>query len=47
MPDPKRNFEAFAASLNKAGFKVTPHSAPWSPDYLGRVDEGNGGPPAT
>ena len=22
MPDPKRNFEAFAASLNKAGFKV-------------------------
>ena len=23
MPDPKRNFEAFAASLNKSGFKVT------------------------
>ncbi len=22
MPDPKRNFEAFAASLNKSGFKV-------------------------
>ena len=43
MPDPKRNFEAFAASLNKAGFKVTPHSAPWSPDYLGRVDEGTAG----
>jgi peptide/nickel transport system substrate-binding protein len=40
MPDPKRNFEAFAASLEKAGFKVTPHSAPWSPDYLGRSDEG-------
>ena len=36
MPDPKRNFEAFAASLNEAGFKVTPQSAPWSPDYLGR-----------
>ena len=43
MPDPKRNFEGFAASLNKSGFKVTPHSAPWSPDYLGRVDEGTAG----
>ena len=42
MPDPKRNFEAFAASLNKSGFKVVPHSAPWSPDYLGRVDDGQG-----
>ncbi|MBA2461098.1 MAG: ABC transporter substrate-binding protein [Actinobacteria bacterium] len=41
MPDPKRNFEAFAASLNKAGFKITAKTAPWSPDYLGQVDEGN------
>jgi peptide/nickel transport system substrate-binding protein len=40
MPDPQRNFEAFAASLNEAGFKITPRSAPWSPDYLGLVDEG-------
>jgi peptide/nickel transport system substrate-binding protein len=40
MPDPQRNFEAFAASLDKAGFKVTPKSAPWRPDYLGQVDEG-------
>jgi peptide/nickel transport system substrate-binding protein len=40
MPDPKRNFEAFSASLAKAGFQVVPHSAPWSPDYLGKVDEG-------
>jgi peptide/nickel transport system substrate-binding protein len=40
MPDPKRNFEAFAASLEKSGFKVVPHSAPWSPDYLGKVDTG-------
>ena len=40
MPDPKRNFEAFAASLNESGFKVTPHSAVWSPDYLGRANEG-------
>jgi peptide/nickel transport system substrate-binding protein len=43
MPDPKRNFEAFAASLNKSGFKVVPKSAPWNPDYLGRVDEGTAG----
>ena len=43
MPDPKRNFEAFAASLNEAGFKVTPKTAPWSPDYLGRCQEGNCG----
>ena len=43
MPDPKRNFEAFAASLNKSGFKVTPKSAPWNPDYLGRADAGTAG----
>ncbi len=41
MPDPKRNFEAFKASLEQSGFKVTPKTAPWSPDYLGQVDEGN------
>ena len=40
MPDPKRNFQAFQASLNKSGFSVTAKSAPWSPDYLGQVDEG-------
>jgi peptide/nickel transport system substrate-binding protein len=34
MPDPKRNFGAFAASLERAGFKVVPHAAPWSPDYI-------------
>ena len=43
MPDPKRNFEAFAASLNKSGFKVTAKSAPWSPDYLGAAQEGKAG----
>lgn len=37
MPDPKRNFEAFAASLGRAGFEVVPHSAPWSPDYVQAV----------
>jgi len=40
MPDPKRNFEAFKASLEKSGFKIVPKTAPWSPDYLGAVDEG-------
>jgi len=40
MPDPKRNFEAFAASLEKAGFQVVAHSAPWRPDYLGNVQNG-------
>jgi len=43
MPDPKRNFEAFAASLNKSGFKVVAHSAPWNPDYLGKADQGKAG----
>ncbi|MGH3038306.1 MAG: ABC transporter substrate-binding protein [Gaiellaceae bacterium] len=40
MPDPTRNFEAFAADLNEAGFEIEPRSAPWSPDYLGLVNEG-------
>src|ERR687892_207961 len=40
MPDPQRNFEAIAADLNEAGFRIEPRSAPWSPDYLGLVDEG-------
>ncbi len=43
MPDPKRNFQAFAASLEKSGFKVTAKSAPWSPDYLGSIQAGKGG----
>jgi peptide/nickel transport system substrate-binding protein len=43
MPDPKRNFEAMAADLEKAGFDVTPHSAPWRPDYVGKVNEGKAG----
>lgn len=43
MPDPARNFQAFAASLNKSGFKVIPKSAPWRPDYVGRVQAGTAG----
>ena len=40
MPDPAKNFQAFSASLTKAGFKIVPHAAPWSPDYLGAVQDG-------
>jgi peptide/nickel transport system substrate-binding protein len=40
MPDPKRNFEAFKASLEKSGFQIVPKTAPWSPDYLGKTQNG-------
>jgi peptide/nickel transport system substrate-binding protein len=40
MPDPKANFEAFSASLEKSGFQIVPHSAPWRPDYLSAVNTG-------
>jgi peptide/nickel transport system substrate-binding protein len=40
MPDPQKNAEAFGASLENSGFKVTFHSAPWRPDYLGTVQSG-------
>ena len=43
MPDPKRNFEAMAADLNAAGFRVTPRTAPWRPDYVARVNGGTAG----
>ncbi len=43
MPDPAKNFQAFAASLNRSGFKVIPKSAPWAPDYVGRVNAGTAG----
>jgi peptide/nickel transport system substrate-binding protein len=43
MPDPKRNFEAFSASLTQAGFQVTAHSAPWRPDYVKHVNDGTAG----
>ena len=43
MPDPARNFQAFAASLDKSGFKVIPKSAPWRPDYVSRVQSGTAG----
>jgi peptide/nickel transport system substrate-binding protein len=40
MPDPPRIFQAFQSTLNNAGFKVVPHSAPWRPDYLGGAQSG-------
>jgi peptide/nickel transport system substrate-binding protein len=43
MPDPKRNFEAFAASLEASGFNVVAHSAPWRPTYVPKVNEGSAG----
>jgi peptide/nickel transport system substrate-binding protein len=43
MPDPKRNFEAFAASLAQSGFKVIAKSAPWRPDYVKEVNQGTAG----
>jgi peptide/nickel transport system substrate-binding protein len=43
MPDPQRNFEAFKASLEASGFDVTPHSAPWRPTYVPKVNEGSAG----
>jgi peptide/nickel transport system substrate-binding protein len=43
MPSPTLNFQAFSASLERAGFRVVPKSAPWRPDYLGHVLGGTGG----
>ncbi len=40
MPDPARNFQAFQASLEKSGFNVVAHSAPWRPDYRAGVQAG-------
>jgi peptide/nickel transport system substrate-binding protein len=41
MPDPSANFQAFKADLEAVGFKVVPKSAPWSPDYVRDVDNGD------
>jgi peptide/nickel transport system substrate-binding protein len=43
MPNPKLNAEAFAASLERAGFRVALRSLPWRPDYVGRLNDGNAG----
>jgi len=43
MPRPDLNFQAFSASLEKSGFKVVAHSAPWRPDYVKKVNDGTAG----
>jgi peptide/nickel transport system substrate-binding protein len=43
MPNPALNFQAFSDSLEKSGFKVTPHTAPWRPDYVKHVNDGTAG----
>jgi peptide/nickel transport system substrate-binding protein len=43
MPDPKRNFEVFQASLEASGFSVTAHTANWRPDYVAKVSNGTAG----
>ncbi len=43
MPRPDLNFQAFSNSLEQSGFKVTPHSAPWRPDYVKHVNDGTAG----
>ena len=40
MPDPPRNFQAFAASLEKSGFQIVPHAAPWRAGYLAGAQSG-------
>ncbi len=40
MPDPPRIFQAFAASLEKSGFQIEPHPAPWRGGYLAGAQSG-------
>lgn len=40
MPDPPRNFQAFAASLEKSGFKITPHPGQWRGGYVSGLQGG-------
>lgn len=43
MPNPGLNFQAFKASLELSGFRVTARSAPWRPDYVKNVNDGTAG----
>ncbi len=43
MPNPALNFQAFSNSLEKSGFQVVPHTAPWRPDYVKKVNDGSAG----
>jgi peptide/nickel transport system substrate-binding protein len=40
MPDPPRNFQAFAASLEKSGFKINPRPGQWRGGYVSGVTGG-------
>lgn len=40
MPDPAANFQAFKSDLEAVGFKITPKSAPWRPDYNNTLQSG-------
>ena len=40
MPDPPRNFQAFAASLEKSGFKIIPKPGQWRGGYVTGVQGG-------
>jgi peptide/nickel transport system substrate-binding protein len=40
MPDPPRNFQAFAASLEKSGFKITPKPGQWRGGYVSGLQGG-------
>jgi peptide/nickel transport system substrate-binding protein len=43
LPDPAGAFSIIAAGLERAGFKMIAHTAPWNKGYLVRVDEGRAG----
>jgi peptide/nickel transport system substrate-binding protein len=40
MPDPPRNFQAFAASLEKSGFKITARPGQWRGGYVSGLQGG-------
>ena len=40
MPDPPRNFQAFAASLERSGFKITPKPGQWRGGYVSGLQGG-------
>jgi peptide/nickel transport system substrate-binding protein len=40
MPDPKGEFEAILRDLEAVGFKPTPKTSPWRPDYLAAESTG-------
>lgn len=40
MPDPPRNFQAFAASLERSGFKITPKPGQWRGGFVSGVTGG-------